>query len=98
MTPATPSPSGCGPSEPHRTAERPPWPPPPTYSPYQPANLTTAQAVALITSGLRTTAQSIRDVHDDIDAEDPSTSDLLHATIDQIEKQAWMLSAETRVP
>jgi len=35
-------------------------------------------------------------VHDAVDAEDPSTADLLHIVIDGLEKQAWMLSAENR--
>jgi starvation-inducible DNA-binding protein len=60
--------------------------------------LTTAQAVELITASLRITANAIREIHDDVDAEDPSTTDLLHAITDGLEKQAWMLSAETRVP
>lgn len=60
--------------------------------------LTTAQAVELITGNLHVTAQAIREVHDEVDAEDPSTSDLLHSIIEQIEKQVWMLSAETRIP
>lgn len=56
--------------------------------------LATVRAVELITVALRGTARTIRQVHDQIDAEDPSTSDLLHAVIDQLEKQAWMLNAE----
>jgi starvation-inducible DNA-binding protein len=60
--------------------------------------LTTAQAVELVTASLRITANAIREIHDDVDAEDPSTTDLLHAIIDGLEKQAWTLSAETRVP
>lgn len=60
--------------------------------------LTTVQAVEMITAGLRTTAHAIREIHDEVDAEDPSTSDLLHSIIDQVEKQAWMLSSEIRTP
>jgi starvation-inducible DNA-binding protein len=37
-------------------------------------------------------------VHASVDAEDPSTADLLHAVIDTLEKHAWMLGAETRCP
>lgn len=37
-----------------------------------------------------------REVHDDVDAEDPTTADLLHALIDDLEKQAWMISSENR--
>jgi starvation-inducible DNA-binding protein len=35
-------------------------------------------------------------VHDDVDAEDPTSADLLHAILEDLEKQAWMLSAEVR--
>jgi len=33
-------------------------------------------------------------VHDDVDAEDPTTADLLHEIITDLEKQAWMISSE----
>jgi starvation-inducible DNA-binding protein len=66
-------------------------------TPLPTGELATAQAVALITNSLRTTTATIRHLHDQVDAEDPSTSDLLHTIIDELEKQAWMLSAETRV-
>lgn len=56
--------------------------------------LDTAQVVDLMTDRLRAAAASARAVHDDVDAEDPATADLLHAVIDDLEKQAWMLSAE----
>jgi starvation-inducible DNA-binding protein len=67
-------------------------------TPLPSGELATSDAVDLITSSLRIAAGTIRSVHDEIDAEDPSTSDLLHAIIEQLEKQAWMLSAENRVP
>jgi hypothetical protein len=35
-------------------------------------------------------------VHDAVDAADPSTADLLHAIIDDLEKQAWLLKSENR--
>jgi starvation-inducible DNA-binding protein len=35
-------------------------------------------------------------VHDDVDAVDPSSSDLLHEIIDALEKAAWMLKSENR--
>lgn len=37
-----------------------------------------------------------RRIHDSVDAEDPSTADLLHAIIVRLEQQAWMLKAELR--
>ena len=39
---------------------------------------------------------TIRFVHDEVDAADPSTADLLHAMIDSLEKAAWMLKSENR--
>lgn len=37
---------------------------------------------------------TIRTVHDAVDAEDPSTSDLLHALTDTLEKPARMIKSE----
>jgi starvation-inducible DNA-binding protein len=62
-----------------------------------PGELDTSVIVDVVTAQLRHTAGALREIHDDVDAEDPSTSDLLHTIIDQLEKQAWMLSAENRV-
>jgi len=53
--------------------------------------------VDLITGSLRTVVADIRRVHDEVDHEDPSTSDLLHGIVVELEKQAWMLSAENRI-
>jgi starvation-inducible DNA-binding protein len=58
----------------------------------------TSEVVDLITVRLNRTAATLRDVHDDVDAEDPSTADLLHAIIDSLEKYAWMVSAENMTP
>ncbi|MFQ6329163.1 Dps family protein [Nocardia sp. CWNU-33] len=56
----------------------------------------TTVVVDLVTTQIRTAVATVRAVHDDTDAEDPSTADLLHAIINQLEKQAWMLSSENR--
>jgi starvation-inducible DNA-binding protein len=37
---------------------------------------------------------TVRTVHDDVDAADPSTADLLRAVIDRLEKEAWLLKSE----
>jgi len=58
--------------------------------------LDSATVVDLVTERLRCAVATLRAVHDEVDAEDPSTTDLLHTMIDQLEKQAWMLSAENR--
>ncbi|MBB6406032.1 Dps family protein [Arthrobacter sp. AZCC_0090] len=60
-----------------------------------PAGLTeTKDAVKLITDRLERTVQTMRDVHDQVDEEDPTTADLLHAFIARLEQLAWMVSAE----
>ncbi|HMK98153.1 MAG TPA: DNA starvation/stationary phase protection protein [Acidimicrobiales bacterium] len=67
-----------------------------SLTPLPSGELASSQVVDLITVALRTAVATIRKVHDQVDAEDPSTSDLLHTIINQLEKQAWMLSAENR--
>ncbi|MEN2741695.1 DNA starvation/stationary phase protection protein [Microbacterium sp. X-17] len=58
----------------------------------------TGDAVDLITDRLETTVRTIRDVHDDVDEEDPTSADLLHQIIERLEQLAWMVSAENRRP
>ncbi|KRE53271.1 hypothetical protein ASG92_06980 [Arthrobacter sp. Soil736] len=40
------------------------------------------------------TVKTLRDVHDEVDAEDPTSADLLHAAITRLEQLAWMVNAE----
>ena len=40
----------------------------------------------------------MRDVHDEVDDEDPTSADLLHAVIERLEQLAWMVNAETMAP
>ena len=58
----------------------------------------TKDTVKLITARLERTVQTMRDVHDDIDEEDPTSADLLHAAIERLEQLAWMVNAETMAP
>ncbi|AGP55525.1 Dps family protein [Streptomyces rapamycinicus] len=68
-----------------------------TTLPAFPAGEANVSAVVdLITARLRATADTLRTLHDQVDSEDPSTADLLHAIIDSLEKHAWMVSAENR--
>ena len=57
----------------------------------------TAEVVDLVTERLYAVAGTIRDVHDDVDEEDPTTADLFHAFLEKLEQFAWMVSAENRV-
>jgi starvation-inducible DNA-binding protein len=58
----------------------------------------TSDVVDLITTGIYAAVDTMRSVHDPVDAEDPTTSDLLHEIIDSLEKLAWMIKSENRKP
>jgi starvation-inducible DNA-binding protein len=57
---------------------------------------TTAEVVDLITARVYATVDTLRAVHDEVDAEDPSTADILHQLIDGLEKLAWLIKSENR--
>ena len=61
-----------------------------------PAELSTTDTVDLITTRIYAAVDTIRTVHDAVDAADSSSADLLHAIIDALEKAAWMLKSENR--
>jgi starvation-inducible DNA-binding protein len=68
-----------------------------TSLPQFPAGEQTTHDVAdLITSRVYAAVDTLRDVHDAVDAADPSTADLLHQIIDSLEKLAWMIKSENR--
>ena len=54
----------------------------------------TTEVVDLITARTYAAVDTMRAVHDAVDAEDPTTADLLHQLIDGLEKQAWLIKAE----
>jgi starvation-inducible DNA-binding protein len=56
----------------------------------------TAEVVDLITARTYAAVETLRGVHDDVDAEDPSTADILHQLIDGLEKLAWLIKSENR--
>ncbi|MFF2243357.1 Dps family protein [Arthrobacter sp. NPDC058130] len=57
--------------------------------------ISTKDAVKLITARLERTVKTMRDVHDEVDEEDPTSADLLHAGISRLEQLTWMVNAET---
>jgi starvation-inducible DNA-binding protein len=66
-----------------------------TSVPGAPAGLIgTADTVDIITDRIYATVDTMRVVHDEVDAADPSSADLLHVIITDLEKQAWMLKSE----
>jgi starvation-inducible DNA-binding protein len=58
----------------------------------------TAETVTLITERLDAVVDNMRAVHDEIDEEDPTSADILHAIIEKLEQYSWMVSAENRKP
>lgn len=58
----------------------------------------TAKVVDLITARLEAAVKTMRDVHDEVDEEDPTSADILHAIIAKLEQYAWMVNAENQTP
>jgi starvation-inducible DNA-binding protein len=56
----------------------------------------TTEVVDLITTRIYAAVATMREVHDAVDAEDPSTADILHQLIDGLEKLAWLIKSENR--
>jgi starvation-inducible DNA-binding protein len=65
----------------------------PQFPPYE---RSTVDVVDLITGRVYAAVDTIRTVHDAVDAEDPSTADILHQLIDGLEKLAWLIKSENR--
>jgi starvation-inducible DNA-binding protein len=53
-------------------------------------------AVDLVTGHVYAAADTMRTVHDAVDAEGPSTADILHQLIDGLEKLTWLIKPENR--
>jgi starvation-inducible DNA-binding protein len=56
----------------------------------------TTDVVDRITTRIHATVNTIRTVHDAVDADDPASADILHAQIDGLEKLAWLIKSENR--
>ena len=57
--------------------------------------INTKDAIDKIVAALEAAVGTMRKVHDEVDEEDPTTADLLHAFIAKFEQYAWMVNAET---
>ena len=60
--------------------------------------IATTKVIDLITARLEDAVATCRDVHDQVDEEDPTSADIFHETIEKLEQYAWMMSAENRKP
>src|SRR4051794_4276395 len=58
----------------------------------------TGEVIDLITERLEAAIGTCREVHDAVDEEDPTSSDILHEILESLEQFAWMVSAENRTP
>ncbi|CDQ45010.1 Ferritin, Dps family protein [Mycolicibacterium neoaurum] len=63
----------------------------PAFPPYE---RNTTEVVDLIGTRIYATVDTMRGVHDGVDAEDPTTADILHQLIDGLEKLAWLIRSE----
>jgi starvation-inducible DNA-binding protein len=68
-----------------------------TSLPRFPANeQSITDVVDQVTRRIYATVGTLRAVHDAVDAEDPTTADILHEQIDGLEKLAWLIKSENR--
>jgi len=58
----------------------------------------TSAVVDLIVERMYAATGTMRDVHDAVDEEDPTTADVLHSILERLEQLAWMTGAENRHP
>ncbi|WP_336722577.1 DNA starvation/stationary phase protection protein [Cellulosimicrobium cellulans] len=65
-------------------------------SPYPAGLVSVGDTVDAIVERIAQTVEVVREVHDGVDAEDPTSADILHEIIADLEKQAWFLSSENR--
>jgi starvation-inducible DNA-binding protein len=69
-----------------------------TLPEYPNGEIDTAETVDLVTQRLEAVVGTMREVHDQVDDEDPTSADILHGIIEKLEQFAWMVSAENRKP
>lgn len=66
--------------------------------PFPAGLVSTKDTVGLVVAMLNASVSTMREVHDQIDEEDPTTADLLHGFIGKLEQYAWMVDAENMEP
>ena len=54
------------------------------------------KTIAVIVERIVAVVNVIRAVHDDVDAADPTSADILHTILESLEKQRWMLASQLR--
>ncbi len=69
-----------------------------TILPAPEGEILTTDAVAYIVTAVEAAVGTLREVHDDVDAEDATSAGIVESYIEKLEQQAWFLSAEVRTP
>ena len=69
-----------------------------SLAPFPATEVSTSETVDLITSAIYAVAGTARRIHDDVDAEDPTSADMLHAILERLEQLAWLIDSENREP
>lgn len=59
--------------------------------------VSTGTTVDLITERLDAVADTCRQVHDEVDEDDPTSADILHAILERIEQLSWLTRSENRL-
>ncbi|WP_394160038.1 Dps family protein [Galactobacter valiniphilus] len=60
--------------------------------------VSTHDAIGSVVLSIDVTTRHVRDVHDGVDEDDPTSADLLHGLLASLEQQSWMIGAEIRRP
>lgn len=60
--------------------------------------VSTSDVVDLVVTAIEATTGTVRRVHDEVDEDDPTSADILHGILEQLEQYAWFVSAEKRKP
>lgn len=68
-----------------------------SIKPFPAEEVDTGETVDLITAAIYAVAGTARRIHDAVDAEDPTTADMIHAILMRLEQLAWMIDAENRI-
>lgn len=69
-----------------------------TLPPFPAEEVSTGETVDLITGSTYAVTGTARRIHDEVDAEDPTTADIIHAILERLEQLAWMIDVENREP
>ncbi|MGO3152691.1 MAG: Dps family protein [Galactobacter sp.] len=69
-----------------------------TLKEFPAGEIDTHAAIKAIVTAIDDAVGTMRRVHDDVDAADPTSADILHSYISQLEQQSWFIGAEIRTP